>query len=494
MAMVHNLALGKGLALECEIDERLQGGVCVLADGKRLMQVLLNLCANAIKFTQRGIVSLHAVVEGADGPLGHSVALHLIVRDTGAGIEPAKLASIFGQYTKLSDEGDRSASTGSLGLGLYLCRQLIEEQMGGAIWYESTLGEGSSAHITLTVPVTASPHPSPSFPSPSASRSPPTQGGARAPPSQILVVDDNSFNVEFATEMLRSEGHSVASAYSADEALSMVACARSAGRPFDFCLMDVNMPVKDGLEATRELRKAEEDQLAEEAASSTDGRPPARLIVIALTASTGPGDEQRCLAAGMDHYTTKPMHMASLRRILERTTPANTQPNTPDTGDTPPDASSAVPPSAPLPPPAAALSDITPVVAGEASSTSFDRALANMGGDEKLLLTIVRKFDSRKLMSQLGELLDGTAPLSRESAAAVASKSHQLKGMCKYLEAAGAVEAAHRLEQAAKGYDGEADAAVRDAWPQLQEAIADLEREVATFLESKQEERGVGFV
>jgi CheY-like chemotaxis protein len=252
--------------------------------------VLTNLVGNAIKFTDAGFVEVAAEPQ----TVGETQAvLHIQVRDTGIGITPAQQSLIFEPFRQA--DGSTSRRYGGTGLGLAISARLIS-LMGGRIWVDSTPGAGSTFHFTAQFDLSAAGCGPPlSPPSPAAP--------VRAQPSglHILLVEDNLINQKVACRILEKSGNRVTCAADGREALEAFQPAR-----FDLILMDIQMPLMDGLEATVELRKRE----------PALGR---RTPILALTANAMQGDRERCLATGMDGYITKPIKAPELLQIIAET-------------------------------------------------------------------------------------------------------------------------------------------------------------------------------
>lgn len=258
----------------------------IRADQYRLQQVMLNLIWNAIKFTEKGSISVG--VEFSSMKSGEC-SLEFSVQDTGAGIAKSKLESIFDVFA-LADESS-TRSVGGTGLGLTISRNLVEK-MGGRIWAESEPGKGSTFRFTLPQ--------RPGF------RGAADAGAESAMPKdpdkvlRVLVVDDNPVNRLVAVRTVEKGGHAVVEAVDGQEALNILA----EEEPFDVVLMDLHMPMIDGLGATKEIRRIEgEDR---------------RLWIIGLTAAATVGDKEACLAAGMDDYLSKPVRFVDLQKALSR--------------------------------------------------------------------------------------------------------------------------------------------------------------------------------
>jgi PAS domain S-box-containing protein len=254
---------------------------CLHGDELRVRQVLSNLLGNAIKFTDRGNVTLAVARE--NGPDGDCV--HFIVSDTGIGIPASRLAAIFEPFTQADASMNRRY--GGTGLGTTICKQLAE-LMGGQIWATSTEGHGSAFHVVLPL--------MPAVNLPALQRQAPC---IKLPPLNILAADDVPQNLELLTLLLGKQGHSVTGASDGAIAVQLAAEGR-----FDVILMDVQMPDVDGLEATRRIRVQEAQQ----------GR--GRVPIIAMTASVLEKDREATSAAGMDGFAPKPVDMHVLGREL----------------------------------------------------------------------------------------------------------------------------------------------------------------------------------
>ena len=277
----------KGLAFEL----RIAGDVPDEArgDGRRLRQILLNLISNAVKFTTEGKVTVTAERLA-------NATLRVEVLDTGIGIAPGILDKMFEPFTQADVSTTRNF--GGTGLGLAIARELVQ-LMGGTIGAHSHAGTGSTFWIEIPL-------------SPDAQAEEPASGQLLTHDTTlspwptaplILVAEDSPVNQIVAARTLERCGCRAAVASDGLQALEMLA-----ERPYDAVLMDCQMPGMDGYEATQALRASE---------------PPGRRIpVIAMTAHAMAGDRERCLAAGMDDYITKPMHREQLADALRRWIPA----------------------------------------------------------------------------------------------------------------------------------------------------------------------------
>jgi signal transduction histidine kinase/CheY-like chemotaxis protein/HPt (histidine-containing phosphotransfer) domain-containing protein len=293
-SLVHPMALDKGLAF----DVRLAPGTpdAVRGDPTRLRQVLLNLAGNAVKFTPQGSVSLQV---GADVDAAGEVRYRFQVRDTGIGIAPDKMELLFTPFT----QGDSSTAReyGGSGLGLAISRRLAEA-MGGRIDVSSSLGQGSV--FTLDVPLA----PGDAGPRSAAA----IEGPPVASPQRILVAEDVQINRDILRMALGSRGHQVVFAH--DGAAAVDSVQRQA---FDMVLMDVQMPVMDGVEATRRIRELPGDVRG--------------IPIIGLTANVMSQEQARYLQAGMNECLMKPIEWDRLDAAIARHAPPSARERRADT-------------------------------------------------------------------------------------------------------------------------------------------------------------------
>ncbi len=336
-----------------------------IGDANRVRQVLATLVDNALKFTERGSILVQADGTPHDGV----VDLHFQIADTGVGIPLDRREIIFEPFQQADNSATRQF--GGMGLGLALAKQLVTK-MGGRIWVESETSKGSTFHVTLTLPSLAR----------AASGVPvAVAAGALWPrPLNILVAEDSPTNQLIAKASLKKAGHTVTIAVNGLEAVRAYEAARAdAGAPqFDLVLMDVSMPVMDGLEATRMIR-VKEQTLA------------GHVLIVAMTAFATKEYHEKCLEAGMDAYVTKPVRIDDLNKTLE---PLLTQ--------------------APLAMPQA---EPRPVVLREA---------LDVVGDD---VDILRQAVAASLAEVPEELAALKAGLAQANAKQVEAKAHRLKGV-----------------------------------------------------------------
>jgi PAS domain S-box-containing protein len=282
--MVAMRAHEKGLALICEIAPNVPDDL--VGDPTRLRQVLLNLLGNAIKFTESGEVALR-VTPDADGSVPG--VLQFTISDTGIGIADEKLGAVFERFTQADSSTTRRY--GGSGLGLTISKRLVE-LMGGCIHVESGMGKGSVFSFALPleigtgtmrrVPVAVGPGPEPPL-----------------PPLRILLVEDSTDNRTITMAYLQDTPYVIEIAEN-----GAVAYTKFTGGRYDLVLMDRQMPVMDGLAATRAIREWEQANHR------------ALTPIIALTASALKGDQEKFVAAGCTAYLTKPIKQAVLLQAI----------------------------------------------------------------------------------------------------------------------------------------------------------------------------------
>jgi PAS domain S-box-containing protein len=279
-----NRALGFACRIAPDTPRLLRG------DPSRLRQILVNLTANAFKFTERGDIRVEAESVERDGD---RVVLRFRVSDTGIGIAPEDRERLFDKFSQLDSSTTRRY--GGTGLGLAISRELAE-LMGGSIGVDSEPGKGSTFWFTVRMEVRTDEQ--------TPSEEPPRHEVPEddTPPSgdPVLVVEDNPVNQRVAVAALRKLGLEAEVAENGAEALALLDRCH-----YRLVLMDCQMPVMDGFEATHRLRSPDSTAL--------DPRVP----VVAMTANAMQGDRDRCLRAGMDDYVAKPITVARLRDVVE---------------------------------------------------------------------------------------------------------------------------------------------------------------------------------
>jgi len=279
--MVRADADAKGLQLTAEVDPALPQWVQV--DGSRLRQVLVNLLSNAIRFTQQGSVGLSCRAAPAGG------GLLLVVSDTGVGMSPETVQQLFDRSHLPERAPAGSQGRQGAGLGLELAQRLVK-LMEGDISAQSTLGQGSVFRVRL--PLRA-------LPGAATAAAQPAAAAPAAPRARrVLVAEDNAVNRLFLAALLDRMGHRAHFVENGLEALQAVQ-----EHAFDIVLMDVHMPVMDGIAATEAIRQLEDRA--------------ARLPIVALTADAYADTRTRCLAAGMDDVLVKPLGLPELQALFQ---------------------------------------------------------------------------------------------------------------------------------------------------------------------------------
>src|SRR5215468_436943 len=296
--------LAKGLTLDSEIDAGSQDAL--VGDPTRVRQILFNLLSNAIKFTTNGGVRVHA----GTAPLGGgNTRATLTVTDTGIGLGAEQIARLFQPFVQADSSTTRKF--GGTGLGLSIVQRLAQS-MGGDVAVKSTPGAGSTFVVTLLLLAAPVDSPLKTLLRPVARTSPRVSARAGEGP-RVLVVEDHPVNREVLMLQLKLLGIAADTAENGLEALEAWAPGR-----FAAILADIHMPHMDGLELARQVRAAEADRGA------------VRTPIVAVTANVMKGEEERCLASGMDAYLLKPVSVERLRATLERWLPVQAESSTSD--------------------------------------------------------------------------------------------------------------------------------------------------------------------
>jgi PAS domain S-box-containing protein len=407
-------ASSNGLAFQTKIGDGIRDSL--IGDRHRVGQILTNLVGNAIKFTPKGSVE---VTVGVAQRSGSSIVLHFAVADTGIGIPPEKHKMIFEPFTQV--DGSTTRKYGGTGLGLSIVADLVK-LMDGKIWLESESGRGSTFHFTARMELRSEQARSES----SAPATVASNGHRRS--MRILLAEDNAVNQTVAKRLLEREGHVVTVAGSGSEALALFE-----RQDFDLVLMDVQMPDLDGLQTTAHIREKERER----------GR---RVPIVAMTAHAQESDRERCLAAGMNAYITKPVRINQLLSTMDSVVQGGI------------------------------LMDVDRTPQQQSSEDQFrhlDEAVAlnRVGGDFELLREVVELF-----------LDDYPQSLEKIRAAVRASdqtdlerQAHSLKGSVSTFGAKDAFEAAFALEK--QGRSGDLSGAT-EGLMRLEEALTALRPEL----------------
>ncbi|MDL2210136.1 response regulator [Desulfovibrio sp. OttesenSCG-928-O18] len=283
--LIHVKAEEKGLTLEFSVADNVPD--VLEGDSLRLGQVCINLCSNALKFTEKGSVTLKVALESKTEA---GIRLLFTVRDTGIGMDAEALRSIFESFAQA--DGSTTRKYGGTGLGLSISRSLAR-MMGGDIWVESEPGKGSAFFFTVLMQQGSE----------NAIAEEKAAAGQEGPlpfPLRVLLAEDNEINQEIAVSVLEGMGATPTVAANGAEALQLWE-----NGAFDLVLMDIQMPVMDGLAATRRIRERGDER--------------SRLVpIIAMTANAMSGDREKSLEAGMNDHITKPLNVDELRSALVR--------------------------------------------------------------------------------------------------------------------------------------------------------------------------------
>ena len=396
-SLVHPMAVEKNVGLRVELSQH--SPPIVRGDPTRLKQILLNLVNNAIKFTARGEVAL---LVDAEAPVEGQVRLRFEVHDTGTGIAPEKLQQIFEPFTQADQSTVRRY--GGSGLGLAISRRLAEA-MGGHLQATSTLGQGSVFSVDLVLGLG------------DEARLVREAGevALAIAPRRILVAEDVEVNREILRASLGRHGHMLDFAHNGAEAVDKVQQA-----DYDLVLMDVQMPVMDGVEATRRIR-------------ALPG-PKGDLPIIGLTANVMAQEQERYLAAGMDECQIKPIDWPRLAAAIARHGGGGLLPEEAAlAGPQAVSAPSAGPPAEPpSDPPAAAAS----VLIDDAQLASLQ---AVTSGEELAMLMAAGIEEVRNTYGKL---------LACEGPDCAAAQGHRLKGSAGSLGLLRVSELAGRIERA----------------------------------------------
>jgi PAS domain S-box-containing protein len=375
-------------------------------DANRLVQILTNLVANAIKFTERGSVSLQVHCLAATA---QAVRLRFVVRDTGIGITPEVQARLFVPFAQADSSITRRY--GGTGLGLSIVKRLVT-LMGGQVGVSSTPGVGSEFAVELELTLAAPAD------LPSRELLVDTAEARSLAGIRVLVVDDSDINLDVSRRILTLQGAEVALAGNGQEALELLKADPVA---FDLVLMDVQMPVLDGHDATRLIRL--QDGLS-------------RLPIIALTAGGLSSERQRALDAGMDDFVVKPFDTRALVAcILRHVCPADEL-----RGGAPAPGANLAELPAPLAVP------VWPEIDGINSSDARTRA----SGDLDLFRSILER-----LIDEFSDLAIPAAAHDAQGLAGHAARMHKLRGSAGMLGATAIHQLAGEAEAACLGGDGE---------------------------------------
>ncbi|MCB1959317.1 MAG: CHASE domain-containing protein [Rhodocyclaceae bacterium] len=399
-----------------------------LGDATRIRQMLANLVSNAIKFTERGSIHLDGEVLDLRGD---TATLRFAVTDTGLGISDAQLPILFQPFSQ--GDGSITRRFGGTGLGLSIVRRLAV-MMGGNAGVDSAEGRGSTFWITLQAVVQQGAADIPDADT--------FDAAATAAHGRVLVVEDNAVNRRVVASMLQRQGLDVNLLTDGQQAVSAITTREIIP---DVVLMDCQMPVLDGYEATRQIRQWEHDE----------GRSP--LPIIALTASAFTEDRDRCLAAGMNDYISKPLDMDSLQAALARWVRPGIRPT--------------APPATPTPTPASTSTAEALLIDRHSLEQRFD-------ADPDMMCCALDSY-----LEEWESVLDALGrSLQDEDATAAHRHAHSIKGMAAAISGTALTEQARTLEMAAARQELALVAAQFDALHASAQALADAARHLRETL------------
>ncbi len=308
--------LERGLQTIEDLD--LDSETLVMGDPVRLHQIIMNLLSNSYKFTAKGSVTIRSRTEYEDD---NSIRVTCSIADTGIGITQEQVTRLFKPFSQADSSTQRSY--GGSGLGLSICKALVNV-LNGKIWLESQVGVGTTVSFTITFPkapkaaTTNNTEISAKDPDPMATWSSDSDGVAartstasffdltQIPRDQlrICIAEDNPINQKIAVSFVTKLGYKCEAYNDGLQAVEALRRRSGENQPFQLVLMDVQMPVLDGLQASTLIRKDEDPAVR-------------GVLIIAMTASAIRGDREKCLQAGMNNYLAKPVRAAVLKSMLE---------------------------------------------------------------------------------------------------------------------------------------------------------------------------------
>ncbi len=430
MTVVAPRAAGKNLELLFEIDPQLPA--VLVGDPLRLGQVLINYANNAIKFSEQGSITVKVRKVVAD-------AKHCLVRfevcDHGIGLSQDEMSKLFQSFQQADTSTTREY--GGTGLGLAICKQLAQ-LMGGDVGVDSRPGAGSTFWFTANLGI--SDQAAPAMLDSMVQTAAAMRASADAAlvmrtlkHARILLVEDNTFNQQVALELLEEAGASVCLANNGEEALDLLRQTQ-----FDCVLMDVQMPLMDGLQATRHIRA--DPQLA-------------HLRVLAMTATATSEDRVRCLEAGMDDFISKPIQPAMMYQTIASWLPAH---------ETPPPARTRAAPA------------FKTTLAGDPQVIDLSILAKLLGYNPQK----VRKFAFKFLQTTQDGFDDIDAALARGDVHQVRELGHRIKSSARTVGALGLAELCHSLETLAPGEPAEeaeqAQRIITRLWPLLDQITEEI--------------------
>ncbi len=427
-------ARDKGLQLECTVQHDIPPRL--VGDSLRIKQIIDNFLSNAIKFTPSGTVTMEVKLQDETD---ETVTLRVTVSDTGIGIASSEIDRLFEPFTQADESTTRNY--GGTGLGLSIVKRLVE-LMGGSIGVQSELGTGSS--FWFTVPLERglmTTKPPSSGPEDGDEYEPLDERKKRA---RVLVVEDDGTNMTVALSALTHLGHYADGVHNGKEAIR--ALSRS---PYDLVLMDLQMPVMGGLEATRAIRKKDSGVLNP------------NVPIIAMTAHAVRGTRDSCVEEGMDDYLAKPVRFAELEAVIERQLPSSS-------------GSVESPMEGPKP---EGIAQDRRATGGEAAGEAQSLVILDTSGLMRMVGGVEESFKVI-LYTFLESCLEHIEELRRvvEKPERVRKRAHQLRGAAASVGAQRVSFVAHEIERAAdvmsQEVGGELIQQLREEFDALEKAVA----------------------
>ncbi|MDQ4133216.1 MAG: ATP-binding protein [Actinomycetota bacterium] len=417
-------ASAKGLHISCSVDESVAGAH--LGDALRIRQILSNFISNAVKFTASGGVVLAVRAVDHEGDRG-TQRLEFSVTDTGVGVAPEKQRELFQDFVQA--DPSTAARSGGTGLGLVICRRLAA-LMGGDVSMESAPGRGTTLYLSVPLPI-ADPDDVQAGPGLLLRRAKPSREVAEQEGSVVLLAEDHPINRRVLVHQLGIIGFHVDTAEDGQEALERFTKGR-----YGIVLTDLNMPVMDGFELARAIRRREAEAAL------------VRTPIVALSANVLPEEAEKCAAAGMDDFAGKPAAMPVIAEKLRRWMPDVEWPSTPT--------------------PTAGTVSGPEMSAPEYGGVIDDAVLLELtGGDEELAAAILVDYTH----SSGFDVAALRAALADSSADGVRRHAHRIKGASRTVGAHEVAKLAASLESAASAAVDDCEA-LRATADELEVAVA----------------------
>lgn len=441
----------KSLALVSSVDPTIPRQL--RGDPGRLTQILSNLIDNAEKFTDEGEITVTVTVDHAAPVMPGQVRLKFCIRDTGIGISPDILPILFEAFTQ-ADSATHHNQKGT-GLGLAICERLVH-LMGGTIWADSEPGQGSTYTFTVVLDKQTVEKPLDTIIPEATERADDTDKELAALNGRrILLVEDHPFNQDVAVALLENAGLIVDIANDGQAAVRKITSAET---DYDAILMDIQMPVMDGYEATRKIREWEAEHREQRGIGSLPAVPRKDIPIIALTAHALKGETDKCLAAGMDDYISKPFEERQLLHVLLTQIAIKTDPSMGNRENKPP---VALPHAQATPGPGLDIAG----------------ALGRMGGRKYLYVKMLGRFTP-----EFGDVAETIVECLKNGDLETARRlAHSIKSAAGNIGATALFEASHNLEKSIARNEETPD----DCLMHFTHTLNDTRTEIARYLASE---------